>query len=95
MGSLKAYAPRDNKYVEAKNKLVNNAENFYKGEKKLLKGLKIEYFQFIMVIVKMKKMKKMKKINKKNKKKNKKKNQKKANFSNILRINQKVLAIFF
>ena len=43
----------------------------------------------------MKKMKKMKKINKKNNKKNKKKNQKKANFSNTLRINQKVLAIFF
>ena len=37
----------------------------------------------------------MKKINKKNNKKNKKKNQKKANFSNTLRINQKVLAIFF
>ena len=34
MGALKAYAPRDNQYVEAKNKLVNNAENFYKGRKK-------------------------------------------------------------
>ena len=29
MGALKAYAPRDNKYVEAKNRLVNNVE----GEK--------------------------------------------------------------
>ena len=44
MGTLKAYAPRDNKYVEAKNKLVNNVENFYKGRKKILKGLKMEYF---------------------------------------------------
>ena len=70
-------------------------KTFTKGEKKLFKGLKMEYFQFTMVIVKMKKMKKMKKINKKDKKKNMKKNQKKASFSNILRINQKVLAIFF
>ena len=31
MGALKGYAPRDNKYTEAKNKLVNNVENFYKG----------------------------------------------------------------
>ena len=28
MGALKAYAPRGNKYVEAKNKLLNNVENF-------------------------------------------------------------------
>ena len=49
MGDLKAYAPRDNKYVEAKNKLVNNIETFTKGEKKLLKGLKMENFQFIMM----------------------------------------------
>ena len=57
---------------------------FKKGEKKLLKGLKIKYFQFIMMSVrnlerKMKRMKKMKKKNKKNKKnkmKNKKKNKK-------------------
>ena len=31
MGALKVYAPRDNKYVEAKNRLLNNVENFYKG----------------------------------------------------------------
>ena len=40
MGALKAYAPRDNKYVEAKNKLVNNVENFYKGRKKIIEGFK-------------------------------------------------------
>ena len=33
MGALKAYAPRDNKYVEAKNKLVKNVENFYNDER--------------------------------------------------------------
>ena len=40
MGALKAYAPRDNKYVEAKNKLVNNVENFYKGREKTIEGFK-------------------------------------------------------
>ena len=40
MGALKAYAPRDNKYIEAKNKLVNNVENFYKGRKKIIEGFK-------------------------------------------------------
>ena len=40
MGALKAYTPRDNKYVEAKNKLVNNVENFYKGREKIIEGFK-------------------------------------------------------
>ena len=40
MGALKGYAPRDNKYVEAKNKLVNNVENFYKGKEKINEGFK-------------------------------------------------------
>ena len=31
MGALKAYAPRDNKYIEAKNELIHNVENIYKG----------------------------------------------------------------
>ena len=75
MGALKAYTPRDNKYFEAKNKLVNNVKNF-KGEKILLKGLKMEYFQFIMMSVRSleKKMKKMEK-NKKNKKSKENKSQ--------------------
>ena len=38
MGALKAYAPRDNKYVEAKNKLLNNAKNFYEGREKIIEG---------------------------------------------------------
>ena len=40
MGALKAYAPRDNKYVEAKNKLLNNVENFYKGREKYIEVFK-------------------------------------------------------
>ena len=40
MGALKAYASRDNKYVEAKNKLVNNVGNFYKGREKIIEGSK-------------------------------------------------------
>ena len=40
MGALKAYAPKDNKYVEAKNKLVNNVKNFYKGREKIVEGFK-------------------------------------------------------
>ena len=39
MVALKAYAPRDNKYVEAKNKLVNNVKNFY-GREKIIEGFK-------------------------------------------------------
>ena len=49
MGALKAYAPRDNKYVEAKNKLLNNAKKFIQEEKKLLKGLKTKYSHFIIM----------------------------------------------
>ena len=40
MSTLKCYAPRDNKYVEAKNKLVNNVGNFYKERKKIFEGFK-------------------------------------------------------
>ena len=45
MGALKRYTPRDNKYVEAKNKLLNNVENFYKGRGKIIEG-KNEVFPF-------------------------------------------------
>ena len=69
---LKIYNPRDNKYIKEKNNLVDNASKFYEGEKKLLKRLKIKYFQFIMMSVrslgkKMKKMKNMKEMIKKKK----------------------------
>ena len=44
MGALKHYTPRDNKYVEAKNKLLNNAKNFYEGREKIIEGFKNEIF---------------------------------------------------
>ena len=44
ISALKNYAPRDNKYVEAKNKLLNNVENFYKGREKIIEGFKNEIF---------------------------------------------------
>ena len=37
---LKTYNPRDNKYIEAKNILVNNANNFYRGREKIIEGFK-------------------------------------------------------
>ena len=44
LGALSVYSAKKKEYTEAKNKLLDNAKNFYKGEKKLLKGLKMEYF---------------------------------------------------
>ena len=37
LNALKKYSPKGQKYFETQNKLLNNAENFYKGRKKLLK----------------------------------------------------------
>ena len=44
INALKNYAPRDNEYVEAKNKLLNNAKNFYEGREKIIEGFKNEIF---------------------------------------------------
>ena len=44
MVALKAYSPRDNKHVEARNKLVKNVENFYKGREKIIEGFKKKVF---------------------------------------------------
>ena len=44
--ALKNYVPRNNKYVEAKNKLLNNVNNFYKGREKIIEGFKNEIFPF-------------------------------------------------
>ena len=41
---LKGYARRDNKYVEAKNKLLNDAKNFYEGREKNIEGFKNKVF---------------------------------------------------
>ena len=48
LGALSEYSPIDQKYLEAKNKLLDKAKDFYKGRKKLLKGLKTKYFKFFM-----------------------------------------------
>ena len=34
------YTSRDKKYIEAKNKLLDNAKNFYKGREKIIEGFK-------------------------------------------------------
>ena len=34
VGALKKYIPRNNKYVEAKSKLLNNIKKFYEGREK-------------------------------------------------------------
>ena len=41
---LEGYAPRDNKYVETKNKLLNNVKNFYEGRKKIIERFKNKIF---------------------------------------------------
>ena len=41
---LKTYNPRDNRYIEAKNNLVNNASKFYEGRKKIIEGFKKKIF---------------------------------------------------
>ena len=40
LDALGNYAPKSQKYVEAKNKLLNNAKNFYDCREKIIKGLK-------------------------------------------------------
>ena len=74
INALKNYAPRDNEYVEAKNKLLNKVKNFYEGFLKLLKGLKMKYFHFVMMKIMMNQWS-LKNKNKTKKKKNKKKKQ--------------------
>ena len=49
IGVLEDYTPRNNKYIEAKNKFLNNVKNVYEGREKLLKGFKMEYFHSIMM----------------------------------------------
>ena len=44
INALNNYAPRDNKYVETKNKLLNNVKNFYEGRKKIIERFKNKIF---------------------------------------------------
>ena len=46
IGALKSYAPRDNKYVQAKSKLLNNVENLYNRREKIIEGFKNGVFPF-------------------------------------------------
>ena len=41
---LSGYSPRAQKYIEAKNKLLDNANNFYKGRQKIIEGFKNKIF---------------------------------------------------
>ena len=68
ISALDNYIPNRQKYIEAKNKLLIKVEDFYKGRKKFLRGLKIEYFRLIV----MKHLKK--KLGLKKKKKSEEKN---------------------
>ena len=43
-GALSGQSPRDQKYIESKNKLLDNAKNFYKGRKKVIEGFKNKIF---------------------------------------------------
>ena len=53
IGVLEDYTPRNNKYVKAKNKLLNNVKKKKKKitrrDKKLLKGLKTDFLNLIMM----------------------------------------------
>ena len=41
---LSDYTPRGQKYIEVKNKLLDNARNFYEGREKIIKGFKDRIF---------------------------------------------------
>ena len=41
---LEAYTPRNNKYAEAKNKLLNNIKKIYERREKITEGFKNEVF---------------------------------------------------
>ena len=44
LDALNNYTPKNKKYIEAKNSLLNNAKNFYKGREKIIKGFKDRIF---------------------------------------------------
>ena len=44
LGILSKYTPRDSKYIETKNKLLDNAKKFYEGREKIIKGFKDKIF---------------------------------------------------
>ena len=46
IGVLEDYTPRNNKYIEAKNKLLNYVKKIYEGREKIIEGFKNEIFPF-------------------------------------------------
>ena len=44
LGALRTYSGKKEEYIKANNRLLNNAKKITMDEKKLLKGLKMEYF---------------------------------------------------
>ena len=40
LNALSRYFPRNPKCLETKNKLLDNAKNFYEGRKKIIEGIK-------------------------------------------------------
>ena len=46
VGVLEDYTPRNNKYIEAKNKLLNNVKKVYKGREKIIEGFKNKIIPF-------------------------------------------------
>ena len=83
MSALEKYVPRDNKYVEAENKLLNNVKNFYRGREKIIERFKNKIFplyydkeyEYEMKIKREEKRKRRKKKEKKEEQKNKMKKQ--------------------
>ena len=45
-GALSKYSTKKKVYIEAKNKLLNNARNFYKGREKIIEGFQNGIFLF-------------------------------------------------
>ena len=45
LGVLSDYTPNTQKYIEAKNKLLDNAKSFYEGREKIIEGFKNGIFQ--------------------------------------------------
>ena len=44
LSALSEYSPRDQKYIKAKNKLLDNAKHFYKGREKIIERFKNKIF---------------------------------------------------
>ena len=69
LSALSDYAPRNQKYIEAKNKLLDNVKSFYEGREKIIKDFKYGIF-LLKSYDESKKQQTSKKIMKKNPLKN-------------------------